>query len=420
MTLQLAERPTRAAVTALPEDFAAWRRRFVARDGLPLIAVAGSRGKSTVVRLLDAVFRQAGLQTATWTDVGVEVAGRRQRDELGAWSRALTRLSLGTLDVAIQELDWSTVHAVGLPTGVYAAVAVTNICANNDACLAQDQTRLALRAYPGLLASAAPDGALVLNGEDYAVAGSEVAHDAEAILVGHNRDAPLLRAHLANGGIAAWAELDELRLGSALIPANLGPAEALGFALGGMAGFQIHNALTAAALAAACGIDAGTITTALADFDGPSALLPGSFNVVSLPGVTAVVDRPVPSWFLRPVLRAVGHHPPGRLISVVGRLDRVPDRDLAEVGRLLGRVSGGLVLHSEALSPERAFLFRQGVARNDVPPPVVHVPTERRAVNRALRLVRRNDTLLVFADAPRTTLRALARAARQPELARGA
>ncbi|CAA9546605.1 MAG: hypothetical protein AVDCRST_MAG49-1417 [uncultured Thermomicrobiales bacterium] len=407
MSLHLATRPTRAVVTALPDDFAGWRRAILAGGGLPMVAVAGSRGKSTVVRLLDSIFRQAGLRTATWTDVGVEVRGQRRRGELGPWSDALAQLSIGSLDVAIQELDWSTVAAVGLPAGVYPLVAVTTICANNEVCLVQDETRRALRAYPTVLAAVAPGGTVVLNGDDYAVAGSDVSHDAPAILVAHNRDTPLLRAHLGEGGIAAWAEDDELCVGSELAATDLGPTAGLRFALGGGAGFEVHNALTAAAAAAACGLTPKTIAAALAGFEVPVASLPGSFNVLPLAEATAVIDRPAPSWYLRPVLRAVGSRSDGRLITVVGRLGGVPDDDLPEVGRLLGRASGALVLHSEDLDTQRAALFRQGVVRNTVPPPVVHVPTERRAVNRGLKLTRPNDTLLVFADAPRATLRAI-------------
>ena len=71
---------------------------------------------------------------------------------------------------------------------------------------------------------------------------------------------------------------------------------------------------------------------------------------------------------------------------------------------------GQQILHSEAQTAERSEVFRQGVAMNDVPPVVIHVPTERTAIGRAVRMVRPNDVLLVLADQPATVARAVARA----------
>jgi hypothetical protein len=138
--------------------------------------------------------------------------------------------------------------------------------------------------------------------------------------------------------------------------------------------------------------------------------MPGSFNIVDVNGVTVIVDRPEPSWFLRAVLRALKDRTVGRLITVAGRLDPVPNSDLAEVGRLLGRASSALVLHSEAEQAGRATTFRHGVTLSDVPPPIIHTPTERRAIGRALGMARPRDMLLVLADNPLSALRALSRA----------
>ena len=394
-------------------SFSDWKRRLDRRGVLPIVSVAGSRGKSTVVRLLDAIFAAAELRTATWTDLGIEIDGRRQSGELGAWSRALTRLASGDLDIVIQEMDWSTVHAVGLPRATYPIMAVTNICANSEQCLIQGEARLATRVLPTMLTAVHPDGALVLNGEDYAIAGTEIVHPVATTLVANRRDSPLVRAHLGEGGAAAWVETDLLRVGDATHSSSIGAAVDLGFALGGLAVFQVQNALTAAAVATACGIPARTIREALSSPTIDALLPPGSFNVFRVGAAIAIVDRPTPSWFLRPILRPLTHHAQGRQIVVVGRLDNVPFTDLGEVGRLLGRSSTAILLHSEDQDPHRSAVFRQGVALTTVPPPIIHVPTERRAINRALRLARPNDRLLIFADHPLPVLRTLRRAANQ-------
>ncbi len=409
MTASPAESPPRRAVS-LPCSIREWQTGVMQRQLLPVIAIAGSRGKSTVVRLLDGIFARAGLRSATWTSSGVEIRGRRQSGELAPWSRALSRLAEGTLDVAIQELDWSTVHAVGLPTGVYPVIGVTNICVNNDVCLIQEETQRALRAYGSVVGALDPDGTVVLNGEDYALSGSDASSRAPTALVAQSKETPLLRAHLAAGGFGAWCEEDQVRAGVLSDPGPICSMTDLRFALRGRASFEVHNALTATAIALLCGVPRATVASALRAFSVPPSLLPGSFNVVEAQGFTAVVDRVAPSWILRSVLRALSPHKQGRMITVVGHLDRVPEADLTEVGRLVGRSSDVLVLHSHEPDSLRASLLRQGAALNDVPPLAIYVPTERRAVGRAIKLLRPGDTGLFLADDPGSVIRALQRA----------
>src|SRR5687768_13300765 len=196
--------PVRPAVP--PSTFAEWRARL-SREGVPaVVGVAGSRGKTTIVRLLGAIFQQAGLRTALWTDQGIEVNRRRQRGALVPWSRAIERLSGDELDVAIQELDWSLVHAVGLPPQSYPIIAITNLCVNNDSCLVQTDSLMAGRALPKLRAAPRHDGVLVLNGEDFSVGDYPEPISGTTVLVGLSRDTPLVRNHLRAGGTAVWTE----------------------------------------------------------------------------------------------------------------------------------------------------------------------------------------------------------------------
>jgi cyanophycin synthetase len=410
--------PSEAAPVRVFGSFAAWRRAQAEAGVPPIVAVAGSRGKTTVVRLLDAVFREAGLRTAIWTDHGVEIDGRRQRGELVPWSKALQRFHPGRLDVAIQELDWSTVHAVGLPTGVYPIVVVTNLCLNNDDCLLRTDGRRAAAALDRIRDAVRPDGIAVLNGEDFAV-GSDRASGGATILVSVSRDSPLVRAHLHAGGVAAWADDGELRVGRGGAWRRLGRLDHLPLALGGALGFQVSNALLAAAAAAACGIGPDLIAGSLRAFAPLGSRAPGSFNVVTVAGATVIVDRPAPWWFLRTSLRAIGHLRASRLLTVVGRAEAVADADLVETGRLLGRSGGALIHHSEAASSPRGTLLRQGIASNDVPPVVIRVGSERQAVGRALGMLRPGDLAFILADQPAAVLRLVERASERTDRAKG-
>ena len=144
----------------LPTGFGDWRARLDRERVAPVIGVAGSKGKTSVVRALESIFRAGGYRLATWTDSGVEIEGERQRGELGPWSRALTRLAAGGLDVALQELDWATVPTLSAPGVKYPVVAVANLCGNSEACFLTPETVQARRALQIIRSSIATSGSL--------------------------------------------------------------------------------------------------------------------------------------------------------------------------------------------------------------------------------------------------------------------
>ncbi len=384
-----------------PASFDAWRAGQRHHARLPVIAVAGTRGKSTVVRMVDHIFRSAGLKTCIWTDDGVETNGLFADGELAPWAGAMRDLASGTLDVAIQELDWQTVRAVGLPQGAFPILAVTNLCGNSDACLAHWDARVALDAYPSVLSSLAPGGYLVVNAEDYAVAGPAEARYPDAFFVGQSREAPLLKRHLEAGYRGAWVEGERLIVGSTEGSRTpLCRVDALDFALQGAAAFEVMNALLASAIAISAGISTAQVSTALSSFGDAGRLLPGSFNLFRLHDRLAVVERPLPSWFLRPVLRALTTRRRGRMIALLAGVADGSDDDLIEVGRLIGRTSDALVVAGDGMRADQWERVKQGVALNDLVPVMFKAPDQEDAIRRAMKMARPEDTMLFISHRP--------------------
>jgi cyanophycin synthetase len=394
----------------LPPTFRQWQKRCFELGLPPVIAVAGSRGKSTVVRMLQAIFDRAGIQSAIWTDLGVEINGRRQTREIAGWNRALARLMEHSLDVAVQELDWNLVSAVGLPRSSYPVVAVTNVCANDPHCLITPAGQVAQRALPRVAMATHPQGIVCLNAEDYALERALSMTDARPIVVGKSEAAPLVRQHHQTGGISLWTDRDH-NIVYGYADESLEVANMLDVPLsrGGHASFEETNVLLACAAALATGIGHEIIADTIVRFEASESDLPGSFSVREVGAVTTIVDRTMPSWFLRPVLRAANPQARRRQITVIGGLETLPPADLFEIGRLLGRTHGAVILHG-LLHEDRYADFRRGIARNAYPPVLIHLPTERRAINRALRAVRADDVLLFLCDGdPGPAIRATAR-----------
>jgi len=396
-------------------SFRSWQRDTIERGLLPVVAIAGGRGKSTVVRMLDAIFQRAHLRTATWTNLGVEIRGRRQRGELSGWSIALSRLAESTIDVAIQELHWSTINAVGLPRESYPVVALTNLHSSPEAPHRSDHVTTAFRAAQRIASAVHPDGLMVINSGDPALVDATSIGNATVAMTSLSLESPILRNHLENGGSGIWQIDEAIRIGDETESQELCQVLSLPSCLAGDAPFELANAMTASSTAFALGVDIPTIAAALFDFKTAPDILPGSFNVFTSGFFRAVIDSASASWFLRPLLRAVNPSNTRRLITVIGDLQHLPADDVQEVGRLLGRHHGAIVVHSSQESRELT-LFRKGVSANRYPPLIIHLPTERRALNRALKTARPRDEILILADGdPGPSIRAVTRHLLQAE-----
>ena len=389
----------------------AWRSAIAEAGAPPAIAIAGSRGKSTVAVLLDAMLIADGQRTARWTAAGVTIAGRRQRGELVPWRKALAMIESRDLDAAIQVLDWDTIHAVGLPESLFPVTILTNLCANNDTCMARPDTDRALAALSGVLKGARPDGVLVVNADDSTLITSEVEARERQLVVGIRRETPYLRRHLDRGGAGAWVEDGWMVFGTSDEHRRVVEVNAVPTTAQGALSFAITNALLALCAARAIGVTEQSIISTLQAFQSGDADLPASFNMYTVGGATAVADVSSPSWFLRSALRGLSHLAAERRIRVVGVAGDVPRDDLVETGRLLGRGADILIIHSEDQDPERTALVLQGAAANDVPPLVVHAKSESSAMTSLVKQLREGDLAYVIADDASLVLRRLAAAA---------
>lgn len=375
--------------------FQEWQRETFRSGLLPVIGIAGTTGKSTVLRLLDCIFREAGLRTATWSDLGVEIRGRRQRGELSGWGLALSRLAEGNIDVAIQELHWSTIYAVGLPVASYPILALTNLRGAPEAPWNENTLNMATHSALKIAEAGHPKGTLVLNGDDYSLIEASRKTGSVPVVVAHSKESPALSRQLRAERPSMWTENGAFVASSGIGIRHMMSINDAPLTMRGTAHFQITNVMIAASIAGAVGIPDKTIVAACSGFRADPDMLPGSFNVWDSGAVRAVVSTLLASWQMKQVLKAVNPGSHRRQISVVGDLSALEFNDVVELGRLLGRYHGAIVLHSNQ-DDARVDALRHGITANEFPPLIIHLPTERKAINRAFRTARDNDVVLIL------------------------
>lgn len=367
------------------------------RQALPLVAVAGTRGKSTTVWLLEGMLAEAGRATGLWCSTGVYVRGVRQAGELGPWSRVLSAVSAGQLDVGVQELETALVTSVGLPKEVYPLAAITTLCGNDEECLISPEFSRGMLAQRIVARAVRPDGLLVLNADDMAVLEAAEETSATTVLFALRRENPAVRRHLDEGGSAVWVADGQVVVGNALDQRRIVAVSEAHFTLDGALIFEVQNLLCAVALAVGLNLPDAAIREAVRAFDPDPVRLPGSCNIFYKAGATIVLDSARQVWTLKSLIRGIRHQHHRRTIIVAGFFAHLPDEQIIEAGRLLGRLGGIVILHA-GTDRSVAHLLKDGIAQNEIPPLVLTLPSEADAIQHAFRILNDGDLCLLITE----------------------
>ncbi len=365
---------------------------------LPIVSVAGTRGKSTVSWMLAGILQTAGMPTASWLSSGVYVNDDRQEGELGPWSRVVLAARHGEIDVAIQEMNAATVVGAGLPEHTYPLVVMTTLCGNNESCLLSGETQLQRRALNIVLRSVRPDGVIIANADDYDIAELARHTQSRCMMFGLHRENPALQRHLNDGESGAWIEDGWIIVGSKQTSQIVVEVDAIPATLNGTILFQAQNALAAVCAASIIGVPISAINAALSTFEPRPDLQPAACNIVGFNGATILIDAPRQITSLRMLARGIKHKPRRRTLVVSGSFSGLSDDEVQEAGRILGVLGGIVLLHGDNADTDRMDAIKAGITSAPVPPIVLAVPDELRAIDHLLNTIAPDDVALVIAD----------------------
>jgi cyanophycin synthetase len=262
---------------------------------IPIIAVTGTNGKTTTVRMIGHILSQAGLRVGMTTTDGVYSGGRLvyEADASGPRSAEMV-LDDTSVEAAVLETARGGIIRGGLGYDQADVAVITNISADHlGADGIEDLEELI--GVKSLIAEEIHDGGtVVLNADDPAAAAIA---DRERVRSRHpviryfslGDRTGLLERHRQAGGIGYQLRDGQLiELEGARERALLGVAELPG-AFGGLAPHLVANALAAVAACRAAGVSAKDIRRALTTFT-PEESNPGRGQVYLAADSPVIVD----------------------------------------------------------------------------------------------------------------------------------
>ena len=377
---------------------------------IPVLAVTGTNGKTTTTRLIAHLFRSAGRIVGYTTTDGVyfEEHLLMEGDLTGPFAANIV-LSHPKVQVAVLETARGGILRAGLGFEACDVAVVTNVTADHLGLRGIDTVEQ-LAEVKGLIPSVVKEGGhAVLNADDPLVLAMRARTKGRIVLFSmRGAEAPEVRAHLADGGIAVVVEPDDdgervlVREGERRTVVDRVADIPLTF--GGRARFQVENALAAVGAAYAQGLPVERIREGLRTFIPSAAMTPGRLNVLETTRGRIILDYAHNVAAIRSILEFVASSPDGRHLALLSAPGDRRDEDLRAIGALATVVDHAIFKEHEHYrrgrdAGETARVLTEGfLDAGGRPDRVATFAEERDAVAHALAMMRPGDVALIIAD----------------------
>ena len=374
-------------------------------DGrIPVVAVTGTNGKTTTVRLIAHLLSHSGLRVGMTNSDGVYVAGRRiDTGDCSGPRSARNVLLHPDVDAAVFETARGGILREGLAFDRCKVAVVTNIGTGDHLGLNYMTTVEDLAVLKRVIVqNLAPDGVAVLNATDPTVVAMAENCPGSVTFFGADSHHPAMATHRAQGRRIVYVDDDAIVAAEGRRRQRL-PLSEVPITRDGTIGFQTDNAMAAVAAAWAMALDWDVIRAGLSSFVSSADNAPGRFNVFDYRGATLIADYGHNPDAMAALVSAIDNMPANRRVAVISGAGDRRDEDLREQTRILGDAFDEIILFQDMCQRGRAdgevlALLRQGLGDAKRTSVIEEIRGEYLAIDAALTRLRPADLCLILVD----------------------
>jgi cyanophycin synthetase len=327
------------------------------KSRVPILAITGTNGKSTVGRMIKHILRYTGCTVGLTSTTGVYVNDILTHDGDATGPRSARMILRDpTVEVAVLETARGGLLREGLAYKEADIAACLNVTADHLGLKGMETVEDLANVKQVVVEAVRRDGYSILNADDPLCVRMAKRAGGQIVwftLCGGAEMSPMVREHIENGGVAVVREpgheggtivLYEDNRREFIMKAGDIPA-----ALHGMAEFNVANALAAAAMALMHGVPILTIRSALTQFSSSFEQNPGRLNVHDAHGFRVIVDYAHNAAGLEALGKVVKglSHRYKRTIGTVSMAGDRRDQDITELGRIAAGIFDELIFRED-------------------------------------------------------------------------
>ena len=371
---------------------------------IPVVAVAGTNGKTTTARLIGNILTRDGKRVGMTSTDGVYIEGRRidSGDCSGPRSARNVLLHPG-VDAAVFETARGGVLREGLGFDRCNVAVVTNIGMGDHLGLNYITTVEDLAVVKRVIVeNVGKSGYAVLNAADPHVAAMAANCPGNVTFFSRDRFQPIMATHRAQGKRVVYAEGDSIVCAEGKNEHRI-PLASIPITRGGTIGFQVENAMAATAAGWALGLPWETIAAGLASFVNDAQTAPGRFNVFNYRGATLIADYGHNPDAIQALVNAIDTMPAGKRSVVISGAGDRRDEDIRQQTEILGDAFDEVILYQDACQRGREdgevlALLRDGLSDAQRTHHIEEIRGEFLAIDSALARLESGDLCLILID----------------------
>jgi cyanophycin synthetase len=371
---------------------------------IPVVAITGTNGKTTAVRLTAHLLKAQGLRVGMTNTDGVYVNGRQiDSGDCSGPRSARNVLAHPDVDAAVLETARGGLLREGLAFDQCDVAVVTNLGKGDHLGLNYITTLEDLSVLKRVIVlNVAPGGTAVLNAADPAVAAMAPHCPGSVTFFAQDGHHPVIQTHRAQGQRVVFAEKGHLVCAEGAFEKRL-PLARIPLTRQGRIGFQVENVMASVGAAWAIGTPWETIQKGLATFVSDMQGVPGRFNLFDYAGATLVADYGHNPDAIAALVAGVENLPARKRSVVISGAGDRRDQDIREQTRMLGAAFDDVILYQDACQRGRAdgevlALLRQGLQGAARATHVEEIHGEFTAIDSALARLQTGDLCLILID----------------------
>jgi len=374
-------------------------------DGrIPLVAVSGTNGKTTTVRLTAHIMATSGLRMGMTGTDGVYIQGERiDTGDCSGPRSARNVLLHPDVDAAVFETARGGLLREGLAFDRCDVAVVTNVGEGDHLGLSYISTVEDLAVLKSVIVqNVAPRGMAVLNAADPMVVRMADACPGSVTFFAHDCNLPAMATHRAQGKRVVFVEDGHIVASEGEAQVRIALAE-IPLTRNGSIGFQVENAMASTAAAWALGIDWAVIRRGLSTFVNDAASAPGRFNVFDYKGATLIADYGHNPDAIHALCNAIEAMPARRRAVVISGAGDRRDEDIRRQTQILGGAFDDVVLYQDQCQRGREdgevlALLREGLVGAKRTSFTTEIRGEFAAIDTALERLQPGDLCLILVD----------------------